>query len=213
MNSSEKTRKSYKNVPYLLESNDVVGKKLVTFMDTMLEEIEKKQFEIRYQSIADILTVIKKVWERDYAWLSIEIIMDEDIVYQISEDILQVIFDNLILNSVQQNENTQKLMITISINETNGFLNIKYCDNGKGLDDKYKTDPMKILEVHETTRTNGHVSQSELFINNGEVVMSNLLFPEDFYKVKLFATGGDLVIEKSIIYEMDEIMKHPLDEA
>ncbi len=125
-------------------------------MDTMLEEIEKKQFEIRYQSIADILTVIKKVWERDYAWLSIEIIMDEDIVYQISEDILQVIFDNLILNSVQQNENTQKLMITISINETNGFLNIKYCDNGKGLNDKYKTDPMKILEVHETTRTNGH---------------------------------------------------------
>ena len=55
------------------------------------------------------------------------------------------------------------------------------------------------------------VSQSELFINNGEVVMSNLLFPEDFYKVKLFATGGDLVIEKSIIYEMDEIMNHPLD--
>ena len=156
LNSSEKTRKSYKNVPYLLESNDIVGRKLVTFMDTMLEEIEKKQFEIRYQSIADILTVIKKVWERDYAWLSIEIIMDEDIVYQISEDILQVIFDNLILNSVQQNENTQKLMITISINETNGFLNIKYCDNGKGLDDKYKTDPMKILEVHETTRTNGH---------------------------------------------------------
>ena len=156
LNSSEKTRKSYKNVPYLLESNDVVGRKLVTFMDTMLEEIEKKQFEIRYQSIADILTIIKKVWERDYAWLSIEIIMDEDIVYQISEDILQVIFDNLILNSVQQNENTQKLMITISINETNGFLNIKYCDNGKGLVDKYKTDPMKILEVHETTRTNGH---------------------------------------------------------
>ena len=27
----------------------------------------------------------------------------------------------------------------------------------------------------------------------------------------LFATGGDLVIEKSIIYEMDEIMNHPLD--
>lgn len=105
----------------MLESNDVVGKKLVTFMDTMLEEIEKKQFELRYQSIADILTVIKTIWERDYAWLSIEIIMDEDIVYQISEDILQVIFDNLILNSVQQNENTQKLIITISIKETNGF--------------------------------------------------------------------------------------------
>lgn len=41
LNSFEKTRKSYKNVPYLLESNDLVGRKLVTFMDTMLEEIEK----------------------------------------------------------------------------------------------------------------------------------------------------------------------------
>ena len=156
LNSIENTRKSYKNVPYLLKSNDVVGKKLITFMDTMLEEIEKKQFEPRYQSIADILSAIKNVWERDYAWLNIQIIMEEDIVYQISEDILQVVFDNLILNSVQQNENTQKLIVTIVVTETNGFLKIKYSDSGKGLDDKYKSDPMKILEVHETTRTNGH---------------------------------------------------------
>lgn len=156
LNSVENTRKSYKNVPYLLKSNDVVGKKLITFMDTMLEEIEKKQFEPRYQSIADILFAIKNVWERDYAWLNIQIIMEEDIVYQISEDILQVVFDNLILNSVQQNENTQKLIVTIVATETNGFLKIKYSDSGKGLDDKYKSDPMKILEVHETTRTNGH---------------------------------------------------------
>ena len=43
LNSSGKKRENLiKNVPYLLESNDVVGKKLVTFMDTMLEEIEKK---------------------------------------------------------------------------------------------------------------------------------------------------------------------------
>ena len=156
LNSIENTRKSYKNVPYLLKSNDVVGKKLITFMDTMLEEIEKKQFEPRYQSIADILSAIKNVWERDYAWLNIQIIMEEDIVYQISEDILQVVFDNLILNSVQQNENTQKLIVTIVVTETNGFLKIKYSDSGKGLDDKYKSDPMKILEVHEATRTNGH---------------------------------------------------------
>ena len=139
-------------------------------MDTMLEEIEKKQFEPRYQSIADILTTIKKVWERDYVWLSIEIIMDEDIVYQISEDILQVVFDNLILNSVQQNENIQKLIVTIYVEEIDGFLKIKYCDNGKGLDDKYKTDPMKILEVHETTRTNGH--GLGMWIVNNTCIMS-----------------------------------------
>lgn len=170
LNSFEKTRKSYKNIPYLLESNDLVGRKLVTFMDTMLEEIEKKQFEPRYQSIADILTTIKKVWERDYVWLSIEIIMDKDIIYQISEDILQVVFDNLILNSVQQNENIQKLIVTIYVEEIGGSLKIKYCDNGKGLDDKYKTDPMKILEVHETTRTNGH--GLGMWIVNNTCIMS-----------------------------------------
>lgn len=170
LNSFEKTRKSYKNIPYLLESNDLVGRKLVTFMDTMLEEIEKKQFEPRYQSIADILSTIKKVWERDYVWLSIEIIMDKDIIYQISEDILQVVFDNLILNSVQQNENIQKLIVTIYVEEIGGSLKIKYCDNGKGLDDKYKTDPMKILEVHETTRTNGH--GLGMWIVNNTCIMS-----------------------------------------
>ena len=75
---------------------------------------------------------------------------------------------------------------------------------------KYKA-PVDFTQEFLTIKLLMDVSQSELFINNGEVVMSNLLFPEDFYKVKLFATGGDLVIEKSIIYEMDEIMDHPLD--
>ena len=46
LNSIENTRKSYKNVPYLLKSNDVVGKKLITFMDTMLEEIKKNNLNL-----------------------------------------------------------------------------------------------------------------------------------------------------------------------
>lgn len=170
LNSAENTRKSYKNVPYLLKNNDDVGKKIVTFMDTMLEEIERKQFETKFQSVADILTINKQVWERDYAWLSIEIRMDEDIIYQISEDMLQVIMDNLILNSVQQNDNTQKLLVTIKVSESNGFLKFKYSDNGKGLDSKYKTEPKRILEVHETTRTNGH--GLGMWIVNNTCIMS-----------------------------------------
>lgn len=170
LNSVENTRKSYKNVPYLLKNNDDVGKKIVTFMDTMLEEIEKKQFETKFQSVSDILTINKQVWERDYAWLSIEIRIDEDIIYQISEDMLQVIMDNLILNSVQQNDNTQKLLVTIKVSESNGFLKFKYSDNGKGLDSKYKTEPKRILEVHETTRANGH--GLGMWIVNNTCIMS-----------------------------------------
>ena len=46
------------------------------------------------------------------------------------------------------------------------------------------------------------VSQSELFINDGELVFSNLIFPEEPYQLKLFAEGGDLEIERSAIYEL-----------
>lgn len=31
-----------------------------------------------------------------------------------------------------------------------------YSDKGKGLLPKYKSDPMRILEVHETSREKGH---------------------------------------------------------
>lgn len=45
-----------------------------------------------------------------------------------------------------------------------------YSDNGKGLDKKYINDPKRILEVHETTRTNGH--GLGMWIVNNTIVMS-----------------------------------------
>ena len=82
--------------------------------------------------------------------------MKEDICFQMSEDIVQVIFDNLILNSIQQNEKYQHINISINVKQFNNLLLFEYADNGIGLDKKYLTNPRKILEVHETTRENGH---------------------------------------------------------
>ena len=170
LNLPENMNKSYKNVPYLLKSNDTVGKKIVSFMDTMLSEIEKRQFEAKWQSISDIICNIKNVWMRDYAWINIHVEMEEDIVFNISEDMIQVILDNLILNSVQQNESKQHINIKIKICKQNGLLKFTYSDDGRGLDNKYLKDPKKILEVHETTRTNGH--GLGMWIVNNTVVMS-----------------------------------------
>jgi putative histidine kinase (fragment) len=193
LNLPQNTRRTYKNVPYLLKNNDIVGKKLVTFMDTMLEEIEKKQFEVKFQSIADILAICKHIWERDYAWITINILMEEDIIYQISEDMLQVIFDNLILNSVQQNENIQELNITIESIEENNFIKFRYRDNGKGLEAKYKENPRKILEVHETTRIKGH--GLGMWIVNNTCIMSGgeiqKIGGEDGFFIE-FTIGGKL---------------------
>ena len=152
----ENTSKVYQNVPYLLETVDKINSKVLAFMNTMLSDIEKKQFEISFQNINVILERIKKNWEDDYAWVKILLNMDKDVSFMISEDYLQVIFDNLILNSIQQNENKNKLAISINLSFSGSQLLFSYSDNGKGLDKKYLRNPERILEVHETTRKKGH---------------------------------------------------------
>lgn len=102
--------------------------------------------------------IIKQIVKRyiEDAWVSVCIEADSDIEYYLSEDVLHVIFDNLILNSIQQNEKINHLHITIQVVLEDGLLKFSYSDDGIGLDKKYQSNPMKILEVHETTRKDGH---------------------------------------------------------
>ncbi|MBR5799686.1 MAG: sensor histidine kinase [Lachnospiraceae bacterium] len=166
----ENTRKVYRNVPYMLDKNYEVSKKLVVFMDTMLAEIEKRQFDIKMQNIRELVERIKMTWLRDYGWLSITADIDSSLEFALSEDVMRVILDNLILNSVQQNDNMPHLQIYIEIKKQAGMLLVRYRDLGQGLNKKYENNPMKILEVHETTRTNGH--GLGMWIVNNTVVMS-----------------------------------------
>lgn len=171
LTSPEKTKYAYQNVPQLLNSSAKVNEKIVTFMNVMLSEVEKRKFKKSWQSISDIIYRIKKNWEKDYGRLKILIDMEEDICFNISEDVIQVIFDNLILNSYQQNEKTShNICISIKIKEEGDYLQFDYSDNGKGLDVKYKNNPRKILEVHETTRKNGH--GLGMWIVNNTLVMT-----------------------------------------
>ena len=166
----ERTEKAYKNVPALLKSNSRISRKLVTFMDTMLSEVEKKKFEPEEQNIYDLIKQKADQWERDYALIQVVLDIDKNIVFHIADDILQVILDNLILNSIQQNQKREQVVINVSVVKANGVLSFKYSDNGKGLDAKYSADPRRILEVHETTRPNGH--GLGMWIVNNTVVMS-----------------------------------------
>ena len=154
--SQEYTKYSYKNVPQLLNRNKAINQKIVAFMDTMLDEIEKKKFSPKNLSINNIMENIKANWLRDYASLSIKLDVDESIYFKTSEDIFTAIFDNLILNSWQQNKTSNRITIDINIRKSNGFLKIVYSDSGVGLSSKYINDPMRILEVHESSRENGH---------------------------------------------------------
>ena len=122
----------------------------------MLNEIEKKQFIPQLNNILKILLDIKEKWENDYSWIHIILDIQSDLTYFTATDIFSVIFDNLILNSVQQNDKSSALDINIKIGLIENKLEVSYQDNGVGLPSKYIENPLRILEPHETSRENGH---------------------------------------------------------
>lgn len=144
------------NVPKMLENNNKINKKMSVFIGTLLQNIKRSQFKGNELNILEIMEKIKNNWERDYGKLKIKIVVDSDINFKSSEDIFKVIFDNLILNSFQQNKMKESINIVIKIDKKDQFLEIVYQDDGHGLHKKYLKNPLKILKVHETSRNDGH---------------------------------------------------------
>lgn len=156
VNDEENRRYMHRDIPALLQKNQRVNKKIITFMDVMLSESEKEQFLPENVDVYDLLKNIKSVWENDYSWINIQLHMEEGLEYRSAKDIFRVIFDNLILNSIQQNDAENILEIHIHAKKRGKDIYLVYLDKGKGLSPKYKVDPMRILEVHETSRKKGH---------------------------------------------------------
>lgn len=156
VSDSENTKYMHRDVPALLEKNRRVNRKIITFMDVMLSESEKEQFVPEDINVYELFKNIKSVWEKDYSWINIQLHVEEGLECRSAKDIFRVIFDNLILNSIQQNDDENILEIHIYIEKKGKYINIVYMDKGKGLSEKYRFDPMRILEVHETSRKKGH---------------------------------------------------------
>lgn len=176
LNEPENKKLAYQNVPELLKKNKETSIKILQFMDVMLEDVEKDQFVSEEHDIVELLEKIKTNWCKDYAWIEIDIVANTKSVFRLPEDVITVIFDNLILNSVQQNEKKRsRLKIEIDISIFNEQINISYQDDGVGLADKFKNNPTKILEPHETSRKKGHglgmwIVNNTLEMSGGEVI-------------------------------------------
>ncbi|MBR1742402.1 MAG: HAMP domain-containing histidine kinase [Lachnospiraceae bacterium] len=156
VNDDENRQYMHRDIPALLKKNQRINRKIISFMDVMLSESEKEQFFPEVINMDALFENIKLVWEKDYSWIDIQLQVEEGLEYKSAKDIFRVIFDNLILNSIQQNDIENVLTIRILAEKRGKYLYITYFDNGKGLPPKYKFDPMRILEVHETSRANGH---------------------------------------------------------
>lgn len=175
VNDPENRKFAFEDIPGLLENNHAAVKKILRFIDAILEKVEKGQFFAMKLNVKEIVSQIIKKWERDYAWLNVKICMDDFLEFNISKDTFYTIFDNLILNSVQQNSQSNELKIKILISKDCNKLKISYYDNGKGLPEKYLNNPRIILEPHETSRLNGHglgmwIINNTINFQNGEIL-------------------------------------------
>lgn len=176
ISDSENTKYSTWNIPLMLNENKKINIKMIEFMDTMLSDIEKEQFEIIEMNLRDEIIYTIEKWKKNYSWIEFKINIEKDILLSASKDTIKVIFDNLILNSVQQNESKGSILIELNaVKSCDNFIEFEYLDNGVGLPEKFINCPMKILEVHQSSRKKGHglgmwIINNTLNMTGGEVI-------------------------------------------
>lgn len=168
-------KKSYLSVPYHLKHLKGEIQPLLVFLDAMLSQNTKKAFTVQIHSIADYFDLLKERWNSEIENITFEIVdkgsNDELNTYL---DVLDVIFDNLILNSYQQNMHKSDLKIVIQYEIIENDILFSYSDNGPGLNKTYLKNPFRILEVHESSRDEGHglgmwLVNRTIISENGEI--------------------------------------------
>lgn len=170
-----KEKALFENVPMLLENANNAMERIIHFIDAILEKVEKNQFEVVNLNVKESTDRIIQKWKSDYTWLNIETDIDPSMMFRISKDTLYTIFENLILNSTQQNNDYSDLKISINIRKEGDDLIIKYSDEGRGLPKKFLDKPRIILEAHETSRNDGHglgmwIINNTIKMQNGSVI-------------------------------------------
>ncbi len=175
LNTPERTRLDTKNVPKILSENNKISNQLLVFMDTLLSDVEKDNFFPKQISVKKELDNVSKIWMADYPWVTITITGDEELEYNLTKDTISVIFDNLILNSIQQNRDLNFLSIDIFFKKNDSEIQFIYADNGSGLCAAYKNDPFLILEPHESSREKGHGLGMWIIHNTIEMLKGHIL--------------------------------------
>lgn len=170
-----KEKALFENVPMLLENANNAMERIIHFIDAILEKVEKNQFEVVNLNVKESTDRIIQKWKTDFKWLNIETDIDPSIMFRISKDTLNTIFENLMLNSTQQNNDYSDLKICINIRKERDELIIKYSDKGRGLPEKFLDKPRIILEAHETSRNDGHglgmwIINNTIKMQNGSVI-------------------------------------------
>lgn len=184
LNNEVNTKIASRNVPDILKRLDKTNQKLKQFLDVMLGRIEKNSFQETIVSLNKVFEDVCENWKADYAYLEITVSGNElgNENYTLAEDVFNVVFDNLILNSIQCNPTIEKLIIDIGYTIQGDTIIFDYKDNGIGLTGIYKDDPLLTLEVHESSREEGH--------GLGMWIINNSLHYIDGRVIKIYNDNG-----------------------
>lgn len=196
LNSTKNTKIAARNVPDILNRLNKTNQKLKQFLDVMLGRIEKNSFQEPITSIEKSFEKVCENWKSDYASLDIIVTGNEigNETFMLAEDVFNVIFDNLILNSLQCNPIIEKLVIHINYTIQRDTILFDYRDNGIGLTGIYEEDPLLSLEVHESSREEGHglgmwIINNSLHYIDGEVLK---IFNDNGYRINFMLKGVDI---------------------
>lgn len=172
-------RPSSRNIPKLLEVLTKDLDKVLDLADTIIDETKRDKFESKSHDLSELVGKVISKWKFQYHWVDFQTHFIGEKNIDISSDSLEIILDNLILNSVQINETKRNLKITVEFDYDGEKLLMFYADNGVGLDEKYKSNPQKILNVHEGTRKDGHgigmwIVNNTIYKFNGHITINSV---------------------------------------
>jgi nitrogen fixation/metabolism regulation signal transduction histidine kinase len=143
--SKDKIRSISKSLIQQIDTLDKVAEMFSDFAKSNVRKLEK----------VDIVKVIHSAAAlfKNYDQIVITIIHDEKAFYTkaIEKDLLRA-FNNLIKNAVQSLESTPNGKIEISITKAGSDIEVCIADNGKGIDDEFKS---KVFQPYFTTKSGG----------------------------------------------------------
>ena len=151
------------NMFLLLSKMQDINNVSASYSRKIIQEEKKSNFDenLTASLLAKTFVDIKNNWAEKESEIKINLNLDineksSGFILLSRSDLLSII-DNLILNSVQANdENLNSLTISIVVFVDSDGLTIDYSDNGVGLCDKYKNNPYKIFEYGEKGKQRGH---------------------------------------------------------
>ena len=130
---------------------------LNSWFDVTIDSIKRDKRNMKFTDINVLMNNQIEKWKvvLDNQNIDIKLDAEEIELFKCFPYEIESIISNLIANSVSAFRGIKDKKIQIIIKKINNGFEIIYKDTGKGLSEKYKNEPNKILEAFETDKMNG----------------------------------------------------------